>query len=327
MKQCLGCYKKLEEILASNEYHPYCSKKLFGIPTPPLINFGSEQLEELAKEALSRHLGLTGVQPKISTDLKKHEDDPKHRLMIVGLFGNFILKTPSKHFPEITTVEDATMHMARIFGIKTVRHGLLRLKSQELAYVTRRFDRSEKETKIAVEDFCQLSGLLTESKYKTSMEKAGKIILRYSSHPGLDVVTFFDISLFSFLIGNADMHLKNFSLITNNNGESVLSPAYDLLSTKLLLSQDPEEIALTVNGKKDKIKRKDFMAMGEILKIPTKAMENSFLRLERAIPAMKETITLSFLSDDLKHRYIELIDLRSKILFASKNGRHGKLLA
>src|SRR3989338_9531902 len=181
MKQCLGCSQKLEEVSALNEYHSSCSQQLFGIPTPPIINFGLEQLEGLAKEALVRHLGITGVQPKISIDLKKHESDPKHRLMIVGLWGNFILKSPSTHFPNIAIIEDATMHMAEIFGIKTVLHGLIRLKSQELAYVTRRFDRAKKETKIAVEDFCQLSGLLTESKYKTSMEKTGKIILQYSS--------------------------------------------------------------------------------------------------------------------------------------------------
>ncbi len=316
-KNCLGCYKKLELNSGSPEldhYHTSCSKKLFGTDAPPIVNFGLEQLEELAKETLSRHLGITGVQPKVSVDLEKNKNDLKHRLMIVGLWGGFILKPPSPRFPDIAIVEDATMHMAEAAGIQTAAHGLIRLKSQELAYVTRRFDRGKKGEKIAVEDFCQLSELLTESKYSTSTEKAGKIILKYSSNSGLDAVTFFDINLFSFLTGNADMHLKNFSLITKEDGEIVLSPAYDLISTKLMPIKDLEEMALTINGKKSKIKRTDFIVMGGKLNIPPKAMENSFLRLHRAIPSMKEIIDSSFLSDDLKHRYKELIDLRSRTL-------------
>lgn len=313
MNKCLGCYLPPESSSTPGNYHSSCSKKLFGTDEPPEVDFGINELEELAKRSLSQHLGITGVQPKISVNLERQDEDPKHRLMIVGLWGNFILKPPTKQFPDMSVVEDATMHMAGVVGITTAKHGLIQLKSGELAYVTKRFDREKKSKKIAVEDFCQLSELLTESKYNTSTEKAGKIILKYSSNPGLDAVTFFDLNLFSFLTGNADMHLKNFSLMSNEAGESVISPAYDLLSTKLLPIDDKEEMALTVNGKKAKIKKEDFVALGNNLNISEKAIENSFARLMKHIPDMKMIIKNSFLSNELKKRYSELLDSRKQV--------------
>lgn len=246
--------------------------------------------------------------------MTKRDNDPKNRLTIVGLWGNYILKPPTSQFPHMPTVEDATMHMAAISGLTTAKHGLVRLKSGELAYITKRFDREKKGQKIAMEDFCQLSELLTESKYNTSTEKAGKIILKYSSQPGLDAVTFFDLNLFSFLTGNADMHLKNFSLIQNESGGMILSPAYDLLSTKLMPIDDKEEMALTINGKKAKIKKADFEALGKNLGIPEKAIENSFARSTRYLSKMKEIIKNSFLTGELKKNYSQLLDRRAKIL-------------
>lgn len=314
MNKCLGCYQPLKETPNNIRYHSSCSKKLFGTEYPPTFDFGINDLEDLAKKSIGQHLGLTGVQPKISLHLEKKESDPNHRLMIVNLWGNFILKPPTNQFPDIPAIEDATMHMAQLAGLKTARHGLIQLKSGELAYVTKRYDRPKKGKKIAVEDFCQLSNLLTESKYDTSTEKAGKIILKYSSQPGLDAIAFFDLNLFCFLTGNADMHLKNFSLIKNEADEIILSPAYDLLSTKLLIPDDKEEMALTVNGKKARIKREDFIALGKNLQIVDKAIENSFSRLLKHVPEIKNVIKNSFLSSDLKKRFNTILDERVKIL-------------
>lgn len=313
IQKCLGCYQPLQKFSYEGDYHKKCSKKLFGTDFPPIVDFGIDDLEDLAKRSISQHLGTTGVQPKISVKLNKHNENPKHRLMIVDLWGNFILKPSIKQFPDMSVVEDVTMHMAEIVGITVAKHGLIQLKSGELAYVTRRFDREKKDKKIAVEDFCQLSELLTESKYNLSSEKAGKIILKYSSNPGLDVIRFFDLNLFSFLTGNADMHLKNFSLMQNENQEIVLSPAYDLLSTKLMPIEDKEEMALTVNGKKEKLKKEDFIALGKNLKIVEKAIENSFVRILKHLPMMKVLIKNSFLSNDLKKCYEQLIDNKSKV--------------
>lgn len=312
---CLGCYKPLSGREESG-YHSLCSKKLFGATTPPIIDFGAEDLSELAKKSLSQKLAVTGVQPKISVDLAKNKDYPSHRLMIVGLWGNYILKPATEHFPDVAVVEDCTMHMAVAAGIKTAKHGLIKLKSGELAYITKRFDRAPKKKKIHVEDFCQLSGQLTESKYNSSTEKAGKIILKYSSNPGLDIVTFFDITLFSFLTGNADMHLKNFSLVERGD-EITLSPAYDLLSTAIMPINDKEDLALPVNGKKARIKRVDFEKLGKNLGLFPKQMENSFSRLEKAIPEMENIVRDSFLSKELKKEYKNLLHERaSKLLRA-----------
>ncbi len=314
MSKCFGCYQPLKKSSYSGDYHHSCSKKLFGTLHPPVVDFGFDDIQELAKKSILLHLGVTGVQPKISLHIKKNKDDPNHRLMLVNLWGYFILKPPTSQFPDISIIEDATMHMAKTAGIETAKHGLIRLKSGELAYITRRFDRKPKGAKIAVEDFCQLSELLTESKYNTSTEKAGKIILKYSSQPGLDAITFFDLILFSFLTGNADMHLKNFSLLRNNADEIVFAPAYDLLSTKLILKDDNEELALTLNGKKAKIKIDDFFALGIALQIPEKVINKRIQHLISNVPKMKEVIRSSFLSTDLKNRYNQLLQDRIKRL-------------
>jgi serine/threonine-protein kinase HipA len=275
------------------------------------VEFGTEQLAELAKQSLNHHLGITGVQPKVTVDLKKHKQQPNHRLMIVGLWGNYILKPSPAHLPNIAVVEDATMHMAQAAGIETARHGLLRLKSGELAYITKRFDRGPSKRKLHVEDFCQLSAQLTESKYNSSAEKAGKIILKYSSNPGLDAITFFELIVFCFLTGNADMHLKNFSLIEKEDDEVVLAPAYDLLSTALMPIDDKEELALPVNGKKAKLKRGDFEKLAATLGIVKKSMDSSFGRMGEAVPDMTKIIDQSFLPRELQARFKKILSNRA----------------
>ena len=128
-----------------------------------------------------------------------------------------------QHLPEN---EDLTMHLAEAFNIPAAMHSLIRLKSGELAYITKRFDRIKKE-KLALEDMCQLTETLTNDKYRSSMEKVGKCIEKYSTRPGLDNLIFFETAIFNFLTGNADMHLKNFALLTTKENDIVLSPAYD----------------------------------------------------------------------------------------------------
>ncbi|MBF0316404.1 MAG: HipA domain-containing protein [Oligoflexia bacterium] len=311
--RCLGCYKPLQNQMPGN-YHSSCSKRLFATDVPPKVNFGVGQLEELALKSLSQHLGLTGVQVKISIHLEKATNDPTHRFMIVDLWGNFILKPPTKQFPEMSVLEDVTMHMAQACGLKVAKHGLIELKSGELAYVTKRFDRPKKGKKLAVEDFCQLSELLTESKYSSSLEKAGKIIFKYSSNSGLDIISFFDLILFSFVTGNSDMHLKNFSLMRSDEDEIVLAPFYDLLATKLLIPEDKEEMALTINAKKSKIKRQDFMALAKNFSIPDIVAEKCFKRILKKDHEMKQLINESFLSSEMKEKYLSLVNERLRVL-------------
>jgi serine/threonine-protein kinase HipA len=198
------------------------------------------------------------------------------------------------------------MHLSELVGIPTAQHSLIRLKSGELAYLTKRFDRAEKE-KLAQEDMCQLTETLTEDKYRSSMEKVGKHILKYSYRPGLDVVTFFELALFCFLTGNADMHLKNFALLTTQQREIVLSPAYDLVSTKVAMPEDLEEMALTINARKRKIKKADFMMMAKTLGMVERASQNSFQKLAGLIKEMEQWIDVSFMPDNHKQVYKDTI--------------------
>jgi serine/threonine-protein kinase HipA len=311
MKNCLFCYQTLDN--DTSDYHPTCSKKLFGTPHPPLIDFNLSELHELAKEHVIHSKAVTGVQAKLSLNVLKEHNQPA-RLTMIGLHGDFILKPPSTEFKELPENEDVTMHLAELVKIKTAQHGLIRLKSGELAYITRRFDRN-KGNKIAVEDFCQLTENLTEQKYRGSIELIGRTANRFTANKGYEAQRLFELVFFSFLTGNADMHLKNFSLIENAIGEYEFSPAYDLLSTKLALPEDKEESALTINGKKHKISKKDFDALAISLNINEKSLQAIYNRFITIIPAWEAFIKQSFLSEETQKTYISLIqEQRKKVL-------------
>jgi serine/threonine-protein kinase HipA len=223
----------------------------------------------------------------------------------VGLWGNFILKPPMEEYFQMPEIEDLTMHLSEMLKIRTAEHTLIRLNSGELAYLSKRFDRTAKN-KLQLKDMAQLTGTLTERKYKSSMGKIGKTILKYSSYPKFDLLTFFELTVFSFLTGNADMHLKNFSLLTNNEDEVMLSPAYDLLSTKLLIPEDTEEMALTLNEKKSNLKRRDFDTFAESLQINSTSVNNSYRKFFSSEPMILEFIDKSFLQPELKEAYKKL---------------------
>lgn len=306
--KCFFCYQPLEE----NEkgYHAKCSRKLFpGHPTPPPLDVGMGQIKELAKEVVNRRLVMTGVQRKLSLGVTK-QDAEAPRLTIVGWNSNYILKPPDERFPELPEIEDLCMHLAEICRIKTALHGLVPLKTGELAYISKRFDRPKRKQKLPVEDLCQLMGFLTENKYSGSMEKVGKKIREFSSNPGVDAVAFFDLTLLCFLIGNSDMHLKNFSLLTNQQGFISLAPAYDLVSTVLVMPEDKEEVALPINGKKSQLRKKDFVALGENLELPAKVIDKSFSRLGSKFSAMLDFVPKSFLSNEMKQNFEDLIKER-----------------
>lgn len=317
-KKCLLCYEIVED--GNQEFHASCSRKLFSKSEPPPINTTLKEIEDLAQFHAKARVAVAGVQPKLSIDLKPsrafistHKNIQTPRIS-VGIQGQYLLKAPVDRFPEIVEVEDLTMHLAKHFGIATAAHGLVRLKSGELAYITRRFDRKATRagvTKLAQEDFCQLSGLLTENKYNSSMEKVGKLIRQHSMNPGFDAIVFFEVALFSFLTGNADMHTKNFSLLTASNGVRGLSPAYDLVATKFLTPDDTEEMALSLNGKKRKLKVTDFMMLGQHLEIPEKVIEKTIAKFANPPSIVATLISQSFLSSKLKREYKQLVQERS----------------
>lgn len=311
MSKCLYCYNKLEG--GEKDFHPVCSKKFFGSQIPPLVDLDMKKIKELAVEALGKSISVPGVQPKLSLDFKG-KGGKENRLTIVGLWGRFILKPHFNEYPEMPELEDVTMHLSELLNINTAEHSLIKLKSGELAYISKRFDRT-KNGKLHVEDMAQLTGTLTENKYRSSMEKVGNVILKYSSYPGIDAIRLFELTLFSFITGNSDMHLKNFSLIRNEDNEIMLSPAYDLLSTKLLIPKDKEDLALPLNGKKNNFKKKDFDLFASQLGINETALKKIYLRFGDLFQEMKTLINKSFLSKEMKEKYFALLDDRRKALW------------
>ncbi len=311
-ERCLYCYEPLPD--RTTGYHSACSKNFFGTETLPILELSSEQMRDMAKDIVQRSIAVTGVQPKLSLSLEKTPGDPKKsRLTIVGLWGNFILKPPVAEFPWLPENEDLTMHLASHFGIITADHSLIRLQSGELAYITKRFDRVDNE-KLALEDMCQLTGTLTSEKYRGSMEKIGRIIHQYATIPGLAALQFFELSLFCFLTGNADMHLKNFSLLTTREKDILFAPAYDLVNTRLAIPDDKEEMALTLNAKRRKITKKDFDKLAEGLKITVRASENVYEKFTRKIIEADGLIKKSFLNEEMRAAYANILMQNSKSL-------------
>ena len=309
--KCLYCYKPLLE--NEQDFHAVCTKKMFGTNQAPQIDFNLKDLEKLAKEIVVRSIAITGVQPKLSLDLEKHRNQIS-RLTIVGLYGNYILKPPSKEYRELLQNEDLTMHLANIVKIKVAQHCLIRLHSGELAYITKRFDRSKK-SKIAVEDFCQLSENLTEHKYRGSIEKVAKITNKYTTNKGLEILRLFELVLFCYLTGKADMHLKNFALLENTFGEYELAPAFDLLSTALVIPDDKEESALTINGKKSRITKGDFDTLASSMDINEKVLFRIYNKFNSVLPTWIEFIKQSYLSKAMQDKYIQLIKAKHQSFF------------
>ncbi len=298
------------------DFHPACSRKIFGSFQIPLLPYSEKHMLELAKKVIRSQIAVTGVQPKLSIDIEKNANTNNQaittqRFTIVGLGGRYILKPPVKHYPQLPELEDLTMHLASKAGIVTVPHSLIRLKSNNLAYITKRIDRN-KGNKLHMEDMCQLTERLTEDKYKGSYEQIGKVIVKYSVNPGLDLINFFEQVIFSFLTGNADMHLKNFSLIMQPDIGYVLAPAYEMVPSALVVKNDPEELALNLNGKKRKIRRKDFdSALNGFALLEKKAIENIYEKFAAVIPQWIDFISYGFITQKLKEQYRDLIKQRA----------------
>ncbi len=307
--KCLYCYKNSE-----SDFHPMCSKKIFGVTEPPKMSYTEQELLNLAEQMIKGKTTVTGVQPKLSLDIEK-PDNASGKLTIVGLWGQFILKPQSPMWDELPQIEDLTMHLAQLSRIRTAEHSLIRLDSGQLAYITKRMDRKEGAKK-HMEDMCQLLGRLTEDKYKSSHEQIAKEIKRSSINPGLDLVRFYELTLFSFLTGNADMHLKNFSLLKNDHGQYELAPAYDLVSSALVVEGDDEELALTLCGKKKRLGKSDFLRAMTTSGLPNKAAENIMNKYLKLQNSWLEFVNQSFLSKEMREKYCQLIESKHNQLLS-----------
>ena len=314
---CLCCGKPLKEPVSASGWHPACVRRFFGTKALPEIELTEEALALLAEKAVQKGHTVPGVQKKLSLHLSM-ENMP--RLTMVDYPTGYILKPQVSEFRALPEAEHLVMGMAAAAGLSVVPHALVRLKDG-YAYLTRRVDRvrdqgGESLQMLAMEDFCQLDLRLTQDKYRGSYERCVKVIQRYSARPGLDLSELFLRLVFCFLTGNSDMHLKNFSLIETAPASDafVLSPAYDLLPVNVIMPEDKEEFALTMNGKKTHLRRNDFLTFAEAAGIPRKAAEMMIRRMLGHLPAWIELCEAFLLPSDIKQALIELMRERSSRL-------------
>lgn len=304
MKYCPITY----EVISSRETYSQSGLRWL---SPQLKNLQALELSaaEQRSEAIARagKMSIQGVQTKFSAQLKIKEE----RFEMVDQYGHYILKPQSEYYPELPENEAITMTLAATIGIETPVHGLIYSKDCSMTYFIKRFDRLGHNKKLAVEDFTQLSQLRRNTKYDSSMEKVAKIISDYCSFPKIEVVQLFKRTLFNFLIGNEDMHLKNFSLITRDN-KITLSPAYDLLNSTIAFSKATEEIALPLHGKKRNLKKQDFLDYYAIqqLQLNQNIISAIMHEMEVVLPLWKKLISHSFLSEKMQKKYFILLEER-----------------
>jgi len=320
--KCLYCGLPLRESIDIQEkscgWHTKCVKKFFGTSKMPDLDLSEESILKIATENSSSGFTVPGVQKKISLHLELGKEP---RLTLINYPTGFILKPQTAEYQALPEAEYLVMQMAARTGIRTVPFALIKMKdtNKRYAYITRRIDRILAGNKksatqlLAMEDFCQLDGRLTEDKYRGSYERCARIIKKYSTNPGLDLTELFLRIAFSYAIGNSDMHLKNFSLIETTPGsqEYELSDAYDMLPANVVLPEDTEQLALTLNGKKSNLHRNDFLAFAKATEMPEKPAERMLDMIISMQPTYLEMCRESYMPEEMRNSMEKLILERS----------------
>lgn len=301
MNRCPITYLPVESGRYSKEGLAILSPQLSDLKDFP---YGEEKQLELMLDYADK-LSFSGVQPKLSAKLNIQAQE----FEAVRRKGTFLLKLSRARFPELPQNEDLTMKLASIAGVIVPKHGMIYAIDRSLLYFIERFDRISKK-KVHVEDLGQVAGMSRDKKYDSSMEQVGKLIDQFCTFPLLEKEKLFRLTLFNFLVGNEDMHVKNFSLITKD-GITELSPAYDLINSTIVLKSD-EEIALPLRGKKSNLSRSDLIDYygKERLSLPIKTIDEVVSKLQTSYPKWEELITNSFLSEEKKEAYLTLLEKR-----------------
>ena len=271
----------------------------------------SAEAQRLEAAARAEKMSIQGVQPKLSAALNVKEG----RFDIVDTGGTYILKPPLANYRHVPENEDLTMRLAAAVGIDVPLHGLVYAQDGSLTYFVKRFDRYGRRRKRMQEDFAQLNGRTRDTKYSSSMEQVAQTIETHCTFPVLEKVKLLRLTLFCFLVGNEDMHLKNFSLQATD-GTIALSPAYDLLNTTILLPRAVEELALPLNGKKRNLTRNDLLRYfaAERLALPSVAITGVVDELHAAAERWQRLIEESFLPSAAQMAYQNLVDTRRQAL-------------
>lgn len=309
MKRCSITY----ELLKGKHHYSQSGLKLLSPKLESLFEFPYTAKEQREKaEALSSKLSIQGVQPKLSAVLSIKDKNFK----IVDHGGKFIMKPQVERYLFLPENEDLTMRLASHAGIGVPLHGLIHSKDGSLTYFIKRFDRHGQKGKFHLEDFAQLSGRSRETKYDSSMEKVAEIIERFCTFPKIEKLKLFNRTLFSFLVGNEDMHLKNFSLLVSDD-QVRLSPAYDLLNSTIALSKPNEEMALPLHGKKKNLTRNDLISYfaSERLQLSDASLTEVLEKFKHAIPYWQKVIRNSFLPAALQKRYLKVLRERASRIF------------
>lgn len=311
---CLCCGKPLKNG-ETDGWHKACIKKFFGTASLPEIEMNDETLELLALETVGKGYTVPGVQKKLSLHLFSEHN--KTRLTLVNYPTGYILKPQVAEFEAMPEAEQLVMCMADAAGISTVPHALIRV-GESLAYITKRIDRVFEKNHVrmlAMEDFCQLDLRLAQDKYRGSYERCAKIINKYSYRRGLDMTELYLRIVFSFMAGNSDMHLKNFSLVETeeNSGQYILSRAYDLLPVNVIMPEDKEQFALAMNGKKMSIRRKDFLIFADACGISRSSAEKMIAKMVSMKDEFADMCEESLLPEHLKKRFAALLEERAGI--------------
>lgn len=319
--RCLCCGKEFDKNSKPEElstgWHNACIRKFFGTNELPIIDISNDTLKNIVDKSIEQGYTVPGVQKKLSLHLSNEANTP--RLTLVNYPTGYILKPQTNDYPHLLEAEYLVISMAKATKISTVPFALLRTDDSQYAYITKRIDRiiNKNDTELlAMEDFCQLDNRLTADKYKGSYERCAKVIEKYSETDGLDESELFLRLVFSFVTGNSDMHLKNFSLIETKSGsnEYHLSQAYDMLPVNIIIKEDKDEFALTMNGKKQDIEKKDFMIFAENCNINQKSAE----KIINKVISMKDTYLKmcqeSYLPDEMMASLEKLICKRISVL-------------
>lgn len=300
--KCLICYEKANDV-----YHEECMINIFGKKIESIVNIDEEVLESLAKNQLNQKLALAGAQKKLSLELKD-QSGKQSRMTVTDLWGKYIFK-PRGGPPHLPENEHLCLKLAESFKIQVEKSALIPTTTGELGFIARRFDRDDLHNEFHQEDFCQILDKPTYKKYNASLEQIGKILRKESDFPGDNLYRLYEITIFNFIIGNVDAHLKNITLIYEDSTgpKKILGPGYDILSTDLYIEGDNEESALAINGKKNQLNDKDFLVLAKALGISDKVHKTLIGKFRVHLPIWDELIGKSFIDESKKEEFKQLI--------------------
>lgn len=307
IRTCRVC---LEGVRSDSDYHDRCLRALFGTAKAPRLDVESSKLHTAAL-AMVGHTSLSGVQKKISVSLTADRET----LQVAAEGGRYILKPQTETYPGLPENEHVTTRLAQLADIEVAPFGLVSLKDDSLAYVVRRFDRLPDGRKLRQEDFCQLAELSPKEKYNGSAELCARLLRRYASEPLIEVLKLFRLLVFGWWSGNGDMHLKNLSLLTDERGVMRLTPAYDLVCTRLVIADDP--LALPIAGKKDNLDVDDWLKFARYCQLPEKTVLRLLKTQASLLDSAIKIIDRSFLPADQQAAFKALIAARSARLSGS----------